>query len=225
MFSKAVAEAKEYTRSVVGLYKRTSGKVETSVSTFIHLDDVGHILTSKHVFNWGSEDPLDAHRFIFDRQYFDGEMISEDVPNDLILIKLKGFKPGSIKVFPRFLRSTEREISKGTPLVRFGFPGSKPFANVSATWNDATGGFHLDTIVTKDFHNSGLATGYEEREGNARLLETDFPALPGQSGGPVLNAQGVVVGLTSRNTVWEDMGNLETGLATSHLAIARLLRI
>ncbi len=63
------------------------------------------------------------------------------------------------------------------------------------------------------------------REGNACLLETDFPAQPGQSGGPVLNADGVVVGLTSRNTVWEDMGNLETGLATSHAAIARFLNL
>ena len=222
MFSKAVAEAKEYTRSVVVLFKPTNGKVESAVGTFIHLDDFGHILSAKHIFTKGSEYQTEAHAFIFDHQYYNGEMISEDLPNDLILIRLKDYSPGSIKVFPRFLRGNDGEVSKGTPLVRLGFPGAK--SSISATWNVETKGFHLDAINTKlpDFHNRGLATGYEIREGNARLLETNFPAKPGQSGGPVLNADGVVVGLTSRNTVWEDTG-FETGLASSHIAIAKFL--
>lgn len=227
MFSKAIAEAKEYTRPVITVFKFADGKVESSVGSFIHLDDHGHILSARHIFTMGSEDPIDAFSIIFDRQYFNAEIIAADVPNDLMLLKIKDYRPGTIKAFPKFLKRSEGELSKGTPLVRLGFPKDPPYSNVSFTWDEANKRFHWDAEKSRltYFHNDGVVTGYVDREHNVRLLETSSPALMGQSGGPILTAHGSVVGLQSRNTVLDDSTNppLETGLAASHLAIANFL--
>lgn len=227
MFSKIIAEAREYTRPVVTLFKCTDGKVESSVGTFIHVDDLGHILSANHIFTVGSEDPIDVFGVIFDRQYSSAEIIAEDVPNDLILLRIKGYIPGSIKMFPKFLRKSQAELSPGTPLVRLGFPLGHPYSHVAVGWNDLTKGFQWDAEKTKlsDFHNEGTVMGYVDRECGVRLLETTSPALMGQSGGPLLTAQGALVGLQSRNTVLElpASPSLETGLATSHIVIAELL--
>jgi S1-C subfamily serine protease len=227
MFSKAIAEAKEYTRSVIPIFKFANGKVESTVGTFIHIDDAGHILSARHIFTKGSEDEIDQFSFIFDRQYTQAESIAEDVPNDLKLLRLRDYKPGSIKVFPKFLKGTVGELSNGTQLVRLGYPLGNPYSNVAVTWDEAKKHFHWDADNTKltCFHSDGFITGYADRENDVRLLETSSPALLGQSGGPVLTAQGVVVGLQSRNSVFESLVNppVETGLAASHIAIARFL--
>ena len=73
MFSKAIADAKEYTRPVVILYLMTDGRVESNVGTFVHLDDVGHILSASHIFKMGSEDPISSVSVIFDGRYFSAD--------------------------------------------------------------------------------------------------------------------------------------------------------
>jgi len=55
MFSKVIAEAKEYTRPVVILYRFTDGRVESNIGTFFHVDDLGHILSASHIFKMGKE--------------------------------------------------------------------------------------------------------------------------------------------------------------------------
>ncbi len=59
------------------------------MGTYIHIDDAGHILSARHIFTMGSQDLIDAFSIIFDRQYLNAEVIAEDVPKDLILLKIK----------------------------------------------------------------------------------------------------------------------------------------
>lgn len=223
MFSNVIAEAKEYTRSVVTFYRMTDGRVESNIGTYVHLDDDGHILSASHIFKMGSEDPISTISVILDGRYFSADYIADDIPNDIILLKIRDFKPGSIKAFPKFLNGSTGELPRGTPLVRLGYPKGHPHSNFSVIWDEAINGFRVDEKNTRVtcYHNDGILTGYENRENGVRLLEMSTPALMGQSGGPVLTANGAMAGLQSRNTGYEF--EAETGRAATHIAIAKLL--
>lgn len=228
MFSSAITEAKEYTRSVVILYRFTDGRVESNVGTFVHVDDDGNILSASHIFKMGSEDPISSISVIFDGRYVAADYVADDVVNDLILLKIRDYRPGSVKAFPKFLNGSVGELTRGTPLVRLGFPKGEPHSNILVAWDSALNGFRLDDATkVSSFHNEGTVIQYADRDNNVRLIEISSPALMGQSGGPVLNTDATVVGLQSRNTVLElpTKPPLETGLAASHIAIARLLKM
>lgn len=215
MFSKVIAEAKEYTRPVMILYRFTDGRVESNIGTYFHVDDIGHILSASHIFKMGSEDPISSISVIFDGRYFKADYIADDIPNDIVLLKIKDYEPGSVKIFPKFLKGSIGEIPQGTPLVRLGYPKGDPHSNIPITWDEASKGFVLDEFNTRVscFHNDGIVIQYVDRDQDVRLLEMSTPALMGQSGGPVLSADGTVVGLQSRNTVLEfpPKPPLETG--------------
>jgi hypothetical protein len=227
MFSKVVADAKEYTRPVVILYRFTDGRVESNIGTFFHVDDCGHILSASHIFKMGSEDPISSISIIFSGRYFKADYIADDIQNDIVLLKITDYVPGSIKIFPKFLKGSIGELPQGTPLVRLGYPKGEPHSNIPIAWDEANQGFALDETQIKItcFHNDGIVTQYVDRDKDVRLLEMSTPALMGQSGGPVLSAEGTVVGLQSRNTVLEIPAEqpLETGLAASHIVIAKFL--
>lgn len=227
MFSKVIAEAKEYTRSVVILYRFADGKVESNLGTYFHVDDLGHILSASHIFKMGSEDQIISISVIFDGQYFSADYVADDVPNDIILLKIKDYKRGSVKAFPKFLDASTGELARGTRLARLGFPKGQPHSNISVSWDEVNNSFRLNEAAKVScFHNDGTVIQYVDRENNVRLIEISTPALMGQSGGPVFTTEGTIVGLQSRNTVLELPGKppLETGLAASHLAIAKFLK-
>lgn len=227
MFLKAIAEAKEFTRSIVILYRMTDGRVESIVGTCVHIDDDGHILSASHIFKMGSEDPVRTVQVIFDGRYFSADYIADDVPNDIILLRIRDYKPGSIKAFPKFLDGSIGELPRGVPLIRFGYPMGDPHSNVRASWDHMRNCFCFDGEAKVSFYfNEGIVTQYVDREKEVRLMELSSPALIGQSGGPVLTMEGIVVGLQSRNTLWElpKKPPFETGLATSHIAIAGFLK-
>lgn len=227
MFSKVISEAREYTRPVVILYKFTDGRVESNLGTFFHIDDLGHILSASHIFKMGSEDPITSISVIFDGRYFQADYVADDVLNDIILLRIKDFKSGSIKAFPKFMKGSIGELPRGTPLLRVGYPKGNPHSNIPVAWDEAINGFTLDEkkIRVTCLSNDGVVTQYVDRDNDVRLMEMSTPALMGQSGGPVLSANGTVVGLQSRNTVWEFPAHppQETGLAASHIVIAKFL--
>ncbi len=223
MFSNAIAEAREYTRSVVVLYKFTDGRVKSKVGTYVHLDDLGHILTANHVLQVGSESQITNFDVIFDGRYFklDAEYVAQDFLNDLALIRIRTYQPRSIKAFPKFLTGSSGELPRGTPLVRLGYPISE--SHISATWDEANNDFNMDRINTRltCVSNYGKVVGYEARENGLYLLEMNTAVLNGQSGGPVLTSEGAIAGLVSRNTGYDS--EPETGRAATHMSIAHLL--
>ncbi|MGE0616956.1 MAG: serine protease [Bacteriovoracia bacterium] len=226
MLSKIIDEAREYTRPIVILYRMKDGRVESNIGTFFHIDDLGHILSASHIFKKGSEDPIIETSLIFDDRYSEAQYVADDPTNDIVLIKIKNYKPGSIKTFPKFLNSLVTELPRGTTLVRLGYPRGEPYSHIPATWDEKEKCFILGKNVRVTcYHNEGTVIDYVDRESDFRLIEISSPALMGQSGGPILTHKGIVVGLQSRNTGFglPTKSVLETGLAISHIAIARFL--
>ena len=117
----------------------------------------------------------------------------------------KDYNPGSIRVFPKFLKKSEGEISGGTPIARLGFSEGQPYSHGPVTWNAINRSFHWDSEKIKLFFfcNDGFVTGYTDLELDTRFLETNSLGLNGQSGGLIFTAQGIIAGITSRNSTFE----------------------
>jgi hypothetical protein len=133
---------------------------------------------------------------------------------DIGLAKLAGFRSVPDAIYPIF-KNPETGYDAGVSLCRLGFP----FHEIEPTYNEQTQGFLLPPGATPLplFPNEGLLTRfidvvpYDDATGIAlpappfpvRMFETSTAALPGQSGGPIFDARGVVWGIQSSTVSYE----------------------
>jgi hypothetical protein len=124
---------------------------------------------------------------------------------DLAIARLEPFDPSWVPGYPVFKDPTE-DLEPGTSLCRLGFP----FHRLEPTWDAATSTFRLppETVPLPIFPIDGiftrtaeivLAPGADEPAVAPpyplRMVETSSPGLPGQSGGPIFDANGRVWGI------------------------------
>jgi len=119
--------------------------------------------------------------------------------NDIAIGKIEDFDPSFCKSYPVF-RDPEN-IKAGTSVCKLGFS----FFNVKATYNEQLKAFQfdrsifpiprfpIDGIITR-FHKSGKS---KVTQIDVRYLETSSPGLRGQSGGPLFDVDGRVMGVQS----------------------------
>ena len=135
------------------------------------LDDQGHILTNNHVV--ADVDKLQVK--LADGQSFDAEVVSTDPRTDVAIIKIKGDLPRDLPTVQLgdsdSLRPGDLVMAIGAP---FGFQQTVTHGIISATGRSDVG--------IADFED---------------FLQTDAPIDPGNSGGPLVNMQGQVIGMNS----------------------------
>ena len=146
---------------------------ELGVGTGVVIVDEGIILTNLHVV-------LGAPRLhvVFDNGHeAEADHIASQPENDLAVIRARSV-PDDLR--PATLRST-RDLAVGDPVVAVGFPfGIGPTATAG--------------IV------SGLKREFRSPEGErlmTNLIQFDAAANPGSSGGPLVTANGEVVGIVT----------------------------
>ena len=133
----------------------------------------------------------------------DGVQLTDIRPlpeGDLVLGRLSPFDPETWAVYPVF--KSPDELGVGTALCKLGYP----FQKVYATFREANNSFELGPSVRTlaCFPLEGLYTRtlHAGESGDGRyaikFLETSSPGLKGQSGGPILDANGTVWGVQSR---------------------------
>lgn len=113
---------------------------------------------------------------------------------DIAVGRLEGFKPGMVEKYPVF--RNPNTVRPGTSVCRLGFP----FAPVATDFDDKTKSFRIrpGVLPLPFFPNEGIHTrnilNGKSKEGNYDLLyvETSSPGLPGQSGGPIFDAHGLI---------------------------------
>lgn len=135
------------------------------------ISDDGYLLTAAHVVGGLKEVGI---RFE-DGGWLIADVVRRDVISDSALLKLKSDKSGN---HPRSLKPLGlnfNKIDQGEVLFVMGSPLASRYSNT------LTSG-----IMTKQFDYEGLT-----------LIQTDATANPGNSGGPLLNEKGEVVGLVS----------------------------
>jgi len=140
-------------------------------SGFIVTPD-GYILTNAHVV----ADADNVTVRLTDRREFSAKVVGMDTRTDVAVIKINtsGNLPTVRIGNPNVLKAGEWVLAIGSP---FGFENSATAGIVSATARSLPG---------------------EDGAGYVPFIQTDVPVNPGNSGGPLFNMQGEVVGINSQ---------------------------
>lgn len=141
------------------------------------IDDLGHILTNNHVVSGATSIEV---RFS-DGDTAEGEVSGADPANDLAIVKVD---PSAHELTTAPLGNSDA-LNVGDPVLAIGSP------------------FNLEGTMTQ-----GIVSGLDRTHGigaNSRpvrhMIQTDAAVNPGNSGGPLLNCKGEVVGI---NTLLEN---------------------
>lgn len=165
----------------------SKGTIEGSenIGTGFVIDDSGLILTNQHVVSYRDEDYV---VITSDGKEHEVKEISRDDINDLAILKIEG---NGLEVLPLgdsdVLNVGQFVIAIGTPLGEF--PGSVTTGVISGLGRSVTassGGFW------------GVSTTYED------VIQTDAAVNPGNSGGPLLDSDGNVIGINFATTSGAD---------------------
>ena len=169
--------------SVVHLEVRSSRRSSSTGAGWVY-DDLGHIITNAHVVRNGDQVRVEFS----DGRIESGEVLGADPYTDIAVVRVRG-----VDVFPLArsmsaatggaVRQGERAFAFGSP---FGFKFSMSEGIVSGLGRSPGGG-------------SGSFGGF------TNYIQTDAAVNPGNSGGPLVNVHGEVIGMnvaiaTSRDT-------------------------
>lgn len=158
----------------------------------------GLVLTNAHVI--GKNQQFNVR--LGDGQRFEAKLLGKDVPGDLAVLKLENTSGRKIShlelVDPDQLRLGDRVLAVGNPIGK-GFMDLEP-------------SFTTGVI-------SGLNLPFQGSYPDA--VVTDAPVNPGNSGGPLVNMQGQLVGIVGQiRTRWGLRSNTGLGYAISPRRIA-----
>lgn len=135
------------------------------------LDTAGHILTNNHVIAGVDEIKVQ----LADKRQFEAEIVGTDPKSDVAVIRIKGKVPSDLPVVELgdsgLLQPGDVVLAIGAP---FGLPQTVTHGIISATGRADVG--------IADFED---------------FLQTDAPVNPGNSGGPLVNMHGEVIGMNS----------------------------
>lgn len=138
-------------------------------SGFLVTDDL--ILTAAHVVHGADE--LEA--VFVDGENIKANVISSDVHADLALVKLNNthphFKPAKL--------ADSDKVNIGDPVFVIGAP------------------FDVSYTLTKGIVSGRRQKGFEEKMYKSEFFQTDAALNPGNSGGPLFNMDGEVIGIAS----------------------------
>ncbi len=143
-------------------------KIKTAMGSGFIISKDGYILTNAHVVNGATKIIIKT----MDKQEFTGKLIGLDTKTDIALLKVDANNLNVAKIGnPYNLEVGEWVAAIGAP---FGFDNSVTEGIVSAKGRNLAN----DTIVP--------------------FIQTDVPVNPGNSGGPLFNLNGEVVGINSQ---------------------------
>lgn len=159
------ASAKKPSKEGQAQGERKEKKREGGFGTGFFVNAEGYVITNFHVVDAGKKIQVE-----YQNNKHDAKVIKVDPTNDLALLKVD-FAP---KAFLNFRGG--KQVKTGEEVVAIGFP----FYGMVSTHPNVTTGT-ISSVV-------GLGD-------DSRLLQTTAPVQPGNSGGPLLDSSGNVVGV------------------------------
>jgi serine protease Do len=170
---RSIAEAVEPSVVHIGISQVTAGGRVFKVgpgSGWV-FDDKGHIVTNAHVVRNARQITVQ----FFDGRAMDAEIVGQDPTTDIAVLKVDTTEG----LFP-VQRATGIELHQGERVFAFGSPFGFKFSMsegiVSATGRDPS-------------NVLGMGGGY------TNFIQTDAAVNPGNSGGPLVNVEGKLVGM------------------------------
>lgn len=230
MFARAVETASAFTFPYVGLRKRADGRVYSVVASFVVLNAEGWIATSAHILeeilasrqSAMMQEDGGVVRHLWDQVTQQTEIwaapgFETTKPQlmggrvnraaDLAIGRLEPFDSSAVAGLPVLRDCAASPVAQGESVCRLGFP----FHNIDATFDDSRREFHLaeGSFPVPRFALDGMVARFNLRrieDGSVgSFIETSTPGLRGQSGGPLLDAAGRIMGIQSQ-TAHLDLG-------------------
>ena len=182
--------------------KMKPSTVEISVTTSkgggtgtgIIMSEDGYVITNAHVV----EGAKTIKVTFFDKKQYDAELIGLDTLADVALVKIKDT---SVKFTPAEFGSSS-DLLVGVAVVAIGCP--------AGYFLTPTNGIVSALPTTIEIYEED---GYTEKE--MYLLQTSAPLNPGNSGGPLCNLDGKVIGINTLKMVQSADGTPYEGLGFS----------
>lgn len=146
-------------------------KVDYMATGFL-IDGKGYVVTNAHVIT-----PMKHNIYVENKKgdYYKAVAVSTDIQADLVILKIvdTGFVP--MANLPYIINRNNSDL--GEQIFTLGFPRKE--------------------IV----YGAGYLSAKSGKDGDSSAYQLTIPANPGNSGGPVINANGEVIGvITGRNT-------------------------
>jgi S1-C subfamily serine protease len=167
----AVAPDLDKLKQVLGEPKKkrgiTSGSVAQSTGTGFLITRQGHVLTNSHVV-----DECNEIKVVTKGERVESVLVSQDSRNDIAILKI----PGNFEVSASFRGG--RGIRPGDEIIALGYP--------------------LQGLLSDDLKiTQGIVNALAGLENDTRMMQISAPVQPGNSGGPLLDQAGNVVGIVT----------------------------
>jgi S1-C subfamily serine protease len=192
--------------------KEASGKVEFLSGTGSLVDVKNKfVITNFHVVRDKDEalvqfPSYESGDVLTDRNFYTGRILKASIPgkviardpsHDLALIELDSL-PAGVRALPL----AAKEVKLGEHVHFLGNPGD----------SDKMWVFHDAAVQQMEMeHIHSKTTDGFENDVDARVIMTDTPSRPGESGGPLINEKGELAGVTHGHRI-EKLGNKETDI-------------
>ena len=171
-----IAEAGcEYTVAIQILREYEDGTVALGTGTGIILTENGYIATNSHVVS-------DADRinvYTYDGKTYSGNIVADDPSHDVALIRIN--PSDSDEPFKTAHVGQYKNVRVGDQVVAIGTPHSIDYA-----WTVSVG--HVSNMGRDIVVESGT---------KVTMIQIDVPVNPGNSGGPLINEKGEVIGIVA----------------------------
>lgn len=141
---------------------------KTAYGSAFFISKDGYLLTNRHVIDDASRITITLN----DRRELDATLVGSDERTDIALLKVKGAS------FPELKIGDSNQLKVGEPVLAIGSPFGFDYS--------ASAGI----VSAKSRNMSG--------ETSVPFIQTDAALNPGNSGGPLFNQRGEVVGVNSR---------------------------
>lgn len=165
--------AERYSPSVVLIYAGNSTTYSYGTGFFISED--GYIATNHHVI----ADATSISVKLYSGESFTGTVVGYSASDDLAVLKIKG------KSYPAVRLGDSDKLKVGQTAIAIGHP-----SGTDAPWSTTQG---IISALNREITVNGSGTIEE-----LTMIQTDAPVNPGNSGGPLFNDSGEVIGILTR---------------------------
>ena len=213
MFQEAYGSLAPSIFPLVTVWRTRRGKVHLSIGASLLINDDGWIITAAHILAKLLE--LDSTVSRATDLLAQGKRVGKDAAVDVAFrvgraevglsdIRLnKVLDIGAARLSPslnvakiQMPRFRSGDVEAGEMLCRIGFPFVVD--DINASWNETEGYVLPNLFPVPRFVNEAMVSRFLVAENGDQWIETSSPGLMGQSGGPLVDADGLVCGIQVR---------------------------
>ncbi len=196
MFREALKKAMSFTKPVFFVdYEENFVKLAEGMGTYFIINEEGWILTVAHIFKTQNGEIAKNRKFSWNASDAEIDKLIISETDDMALVKLTPFKEENVQ-YPKF-KNPEKNIDTGVFLCKLGFPFNEIKLGYDKNSDSIT--FSKGSLPVTFFPLEGMYTR-NVLDRKSELIEISTPGIPGQSGGPIFDKEGIVWSIITNNT-------------------------